>query len=71
MKNLTDSEVERLKDILFKWAGSDNTQEWVNATNALIRIGEISTQEAQAEAIKYLNKVTAAMEKEEQEGGKK
>ena len=56
MKNLTESEVAKLKDILFKWADSDNLQEWVNAVNALIKLGEISTQESQSEALDYMNK---------------
>ena len=41
MKNLTESEVAKLKDILFKWVDSDNLQEWVNAVNALIKLGEL------------------------------
>ncbi len=56
MRNLTESEVAKLKDILFKWVDSDNLQEWVNAVNALIKLGEISTQEAQSEALAYMNK---------------
>ena len=56
MKNLTESEVARIKDILFKWADSDDLQEWVNAISGLIKLGEISTQETQSEALKYMNK---------------
>lgn len=67
MKNLTESEVSKIKDVLFKWLKSDQIQEWATAAAHLIKLGEISTQESQAEAIKYLNKVTKAMEKEEQE----
>ena len=66
MKNLTDSEVSRLKDILFKWATSDNIQEWVNAVNGLIRLGEISTQETQGEALQYMKKFAAALDEEEE-----
>ena len=56
MKNLTESEVARIKDILFKWAESENLQEWASAISALIKLGEISTQEAQSEVLAYMNK---------------
>ena len=56
MKNLTESEISRIKDILFKWAESENLQEWASAISALIKFGEISTQEAQSEALAYMNK---------------
>lgn len=67
MKNLTDSELARLKDILFKWAESDNVQEWVNGVNGLIRLGEISTQETQTEALKYMKKFAKALDEEGKE----
>ena len=56
MKNLTESEIARIKDILFKWADSDDLQEWASAISALIKLGEISTQEAQSEVLAYMNK---------------
>ncbi len=56
MKNLTENEVARIKDILFKWADSDNVQEWASSISALIKLGEISTQEAQSKALAYMNK---------------
>ncbi|KKK83777.1 hypothetical protein LCGC14_2789960 [marine sediment metagenome] len=62
MKNLTESEVAKLKDILFKWVDSDNLQEWVNAVNALIKLGEISTQEAQSQAIAFMEKAMKAID---------
>ena len=56
MKNLTENEVARIKDILFVWADSDNLQEWASAISALVKLGEISTQEAQSKALAYMNK---------------
>ena len=71
MKNLTDSEVSRLKDVLFKWLGNEDIQVWATAAAHLIRLGEISTQETQTEALQYMKKFAAALDEEEQEGGKK
>ena len=65
MKNLTKSEIERIKDVLFVWLTSDNLQTWATAAAHLIKLGEISTQEAQSEAIKYMNETTAVFENEQ------
>lgn len=62
MKNLTESEIAKLKDILFKWADSDNLQEWASAVSALIKLGEISTQEAQSQAIAFMEKAMKAID---------
>jgi len=66
MKNLTESDVSRLKDILFKWVDSENVQVWATAVNALIKLGEISTQEAQSEALVYMNKAMKFLDKQEE-----
>ena len=69
MKNLTETELKELKRVLFIWLNSDISQEWATAAQFLVKLGEISTQEAtqrqletQSEALKVLQ---AAMEKEE------
>ena len=65
MKNLTDNEIAKLKDILFKWAESENLQEWASAVSALIKLGEISTQEAQSQALTYMQKAMKVIDQEE------
>ena len=67
MKNLTDSEVSRLKDVLFKWLESSELNVWATAAVHLMRLGEISTQETQTEALKYMKKVAEALDEKEGE----
>lgn len=65
MKNLTDDEISRIKDVLFKWLDSDNLQTWATAAGLLIQLGGISAQEMQSEALEYMKKAMQAIERTE------
>ncbi len=67
MKNLTESEVARIKDILFNWADNENLQIWATAISALIKLGEISTQEAQSKALAYMNRAMKFLDENDDE----
>ena len=68
MRNLIDSEVARLKDVLFKHLNNEDLQTWATAAMNLIKLGELSAQETQSEVLEYMKRVTQALEKEEKKG---
>ncbi len=64
MQNLNNNEINKLKEVLFKWLDNDNVQTWASAADALIKLGGISQQQAQSEVIEYMKKATQVIEKE-------